>query len=425
MINQLLNIFFLALPFVYQALEMDRMLDVDEAKASRKVRVLVWGLLMVPGVCIRVFVNNYDVTKNFTLIHGVAAYFVYFKLFYTDVLWRKVVVFVAIFFGTSLAEVGLLFTLPRSGLDSITAWDFKRSEIVVISAIGALFSILGVWFVSLIWEKVVYRGKRMRHTWLFVLFASSQMVSFFLLPYLYMNGVMNSSIYYSLLLSLLCSMGLVFLIYNQSEKEDVEIDLKETSQEKQLENEHFTEIVRKRNELKQMVEDNKFLVNKVEVLLEENHVEEAKERLMYFLERLDMTREYPYCSIPIVNVILTEKVKEMKTYGIAADIGLNIWNEIEVKQVDLCSAFSNILDNAIRACKQMNDSDTYIKLRSKCIGEYFIIKCENSYRKGMGPFVEGSGYGLKILKDIARRYHGNFQVNEKENEFMVQLSLRL
>lgn len=425
MINQMLNIFFLSLPFVYQALVMDRMLDASEARANLRIRVLVWELMMIPGVCIKVFVNDYDMTKTFTVIHTVAVFFIYFKLFYRDTFWKKFVVFVAVFFGTFLSEVGLLFTLPRSGLDSISAWDFTRREIVVISAIGAFLSILGVWLVSGIWIKLVNKGKSIKYIWLFVLFAFSQMVNFYLIPYLYVDGIINTAIYYSFLVSLICSMGLIFLIFNQSEKEDVVIDLKETYQEKQLENEHFTEIVRKRNELKQMVEDNDSLVDKVEHLLEDNQVEEAKEQLMHFLDRLDMTREYPYCGIPIVNVILTEKVKEMKVQGIVSDIQLNIWNEIEVKQVDLCSAFSNILDNAIRACRQMNDSDTYIKLRSKCIGEYLIIKCENSYRKGMGTFAEGSGYGLKILKDIAERYHGNFQINEKEEVFTVQLSLRL
>ena len=166
----------------------------------------------------------------------------------------------------------------------------------------------------------------------------------------------------------------------------------------------------------------------IEELLEKGQNEEAEKELMGFLNRLDMAREYPYCSIPIINVILTEKIAKINSEGIKTEVDIQIREELSIKQLDLCSAFGNILDNALRACIQLKKTsdgkaDLYVKLKAKCVGEYLIIRCENSCQKKQVRFAEGSGYGLKILKGIAERYRGNLKTYAKGDIFVVQLSI--
>ncbi len=85
----------------------------------------------------------------------------------------------------------------------------------------------------------------------------------------------------------------------------------------------------------------------------------------------------------------------------------------------------NLLDNAIRACHQYKTTSTEaeIHLTTGVKGEYLIIKCKNSSMKP-GDKPDGSGYGLKILKEIALKYQGDFHVEYHERVFEAQIILK-
>ena len=76
-----------------------------------------------------------------------------------------------------------------------------------------------------------------------------------------------------------------------------------------------------------------------------------------------------------------------------------------MQKIDICSVFGNLLDNAIRASLQYktNKDEPEIYLTAGAKGDYLIIKCKNSSMKP-GDKPDGTGYGLKILKEIALKY---------------------
>lgn len=429
MINQCLNVCFFSITSLFQAIAMDEILQADKEKSTKWFRITVWILMMLAGICVRVFVNDHGRTQSFTMIHGLAIYFIQFKLFYRDSFWKKLAVMIAIFFGTSLSEIGLLVVLPYSGLESMLLWDFKTASMLFLTMVGTMISVFGIVLVTIVMKKILYRGEKLKNMWIFVMYAISQTGVFLVLPYMYEGGVINYPIYYSLTFSLVSGFGIAFLIVNQSQKELVEREIIETNQEIELENEHFQNVSQRRRELEHISQGHTAFVHNIEGLLDDNKVQDAEHELMCFLEKLEATREYPYCNIPIINVILTEKIKKFRSEGFKIETDINIREEIQIKQTDFCSVLGNILDNALRACRQLQkqdvENDIFVKLKAKCVGEYLIIECENSCQKDQARFEEGSGYGLKILKDITERYHGNLRVTNKKNTFIIQISLMI
>ena len=65
-----------------------------------------------------------------------------------------------------------------------------------------------------------------------------------------------------------------------------------------------------------------------------------------------------------------------------------------------------------------------IRLAARTAGNYLIIKCENPPAEAPGRIPEGTGYGLKILQDMAKRYEGDFRTDYRDYLFTAQLSLR-
>ncbi len=84
------------------------------------------------------------------------------------------------------------------------------------------------------------------------------------------------------------------------------------------------------------------------------------------------------------------------------------------------------MDNAIRECKKAQaeaEKRPFIILSGKISQNYLVFKCENSIYSPMSLKPEGTGYGLKILKDLANRYSGDFFTKRNDNLFIAQLSL--
>lgn len=59
------------------------------------------------------------------------------------------------------------------------------------------------------------------------------------------------------------------------------------------------------------------------------------------------------------------------------------------------------------------------------VQEYLIIKCKNTALENRENKIWGTGYGHKILTDIAGKYHGDFQTIYEDGNFVAQISLNV
>lgn len=424
MINKLLSMVFLALPCVFQGIVLEQMLEVKRPWEKRWFRNLIWMVMITSGVCYRVFVNDYEKTKSFTITHGIISFLIFTAIFFKDPIWKKITAIFVLLLGTSLAEILVVLEIQLTGIKNMNEWDFTSVNVVGLNACSSVLSILGIWFILIIWKRIFFHSKSLSHLPLFTIYALFQTHVFQAIPYILKNGKVNYSIYYSILLTMLATVALLFIIFGQARKEVVVTKYEENIQKRQMEASFFENVGNKRKELQIIMNENDLFIHEIEELLGHNQNEKAKEKIMDVLEHLGDTKEYPYCSIPIINVILTEKKKECELQNINLDVEVQIDEDVTIKLLDLCSALNNILDNAIRACKQLEkDKKREIELRVGTSHDYFVIKAKNSYRKNAGKFIGGSGYGLKILKDIAERYRGNLYIDAGEDKYIVQLSL--
>lgn len=427
-INQILCIIFLTIPNVFEALALEQMLEVDETKSKRWFRLFCWILLYGSCVVYKVILNDPKEGQIFKWFIMFASSAIALGYFYKDPIWRKFVAYVSLVLGICLGEVGLLVIVPFIEIESMMMWDHTQIEMVFAIMIGTIFSSLGIFLVATVWKRVFHKGKTMKYTWFFAIFyLATQLTCFLLMSYTVMDTVLTYRLFYRLVvsfaISLLCNIFILIVIFNQSEKESMRVELAEAKKKAELEQIHYQKTKVRREELTKITEKNNQIIKKVAGLIAEKRIEEAKSVLMDLQYKVEKTREYPFCNIPIVNVILSEKQKECEKYNIEMQVDIRLPEKTEIKQIDFCSIFSNLMDNAIRAGKQMS-GNAVINLKAAMNGEYLIIKCTNPALKEPGKTPEGTGYGLKILKDIAACYEGDFRTGYQEHEFTAQMSVR-
>ncbi|MGX9754865.1 GHKL domain-containing protein [Clostridioides difficile] len=139
----------------------------------------------------------------------------------------------------------------------------------------------------------------------------------------------------------------------------------------------------------------------------------------------------------ILDVILGEKksICDMNNIDFLADINFLKCNFIEMS--DVCSIFSNMIDNAIEACNKIQDNNIQkkIKLRGTIINSLFVIKCENTkineivlknnkiITSKKDSFLHG--IGISSIKSSVEKYDGNVEIYSDKYKFTITIYIPL
>lgn len=101
--------------------------------------------------------------------------------------------------------------------------------------------------------------------------------------------------------------------------------------------------------------------------------------------------------------------------------------EFPVSGIDLCSLFSNLLDNAANAVRLLPVNQRRITLSSQVNGDVLTVRCENPYDANQQLLPAhrpgGHGLGLIILQDLADKYHGKLETQSDDEIFTATVWL--
>lgn len=134
----------------------------------------------------------------------------------------------------------------------------------------------------------------------------------------------------------------------------------------------------------------------------------------------------------ILDIILNEKSKICKDGNIKLQIDINNFNICSfIDTIDICSIFSNILDNSIEACKKITGSEKAIILRGTIVNDFFVIIIENTKQNKVNIKNNNiktdkkdtylHGLGIKSVKDSVHKYGGEVVIDHSENKFIMKI----
>ncbi len=173
--------------------------------------------------------------------------------------------------------------------------------------------------------------------------------------------------------------------------------------------------------------DYKNQLNCIQGLLEKEQVKGAIDYIGELTGGIQRSTDYVDTNHVTVNVILNQKYQYAQENGIIMLISVNDLSRLTMKTEDLVALLSNLLDNAIEACKRVNDN--------KVIWFKMVIEEEDlilSIKNPMGvPFkMEGKrivsskkdgmshGIGLLNVENVVRKGHGSSSIKCKDGYFL-------
>lgn len=159
----------------------------------------------------------------------------------------------------------------------------------------------------------------------------------------------------------------------------------------------------------------------VKELLRNNKLEQA---LNYVGDMENMIADMSFSyntNNPVVDILLANKLGVAGSNGINVHCSLVLPYPCSVNDIDFCIILSNALDNAIRACKKVDEStEKYIHVTGSIQGDFILLKVENSFQ---GKEVLRKGIGLTNIKAVAEKYHGAMSVKTQDAVFVLSVLL--
>ena len=217
----------------------------------------------------------------------------------------------------------------------------------------------------------------------------------------------------------------MLLVYtvSQEKKTALEEELRETRHAMELEQSHYHKLEQKREELAKIRHDFNNQLASISQLVRTGEEGVAEDMIQTLAKEIVETNETPFCAIPVINAILTEKARACAAAGISLSVNLDLPNSVPIEQMHLCSILGNLLDNAISVCEQKIQDNPTIQLNTKVDGDYLFIQVANPSDEPPKKPAPRRGYGFRILSDIAERYSGDFRTEYKAGVFTATVSL--
>lgn len=159
-----------------------------------------------------------------------------------------------------------------------------------------------------------------------------------------------------------------------------------------------------------------------------NNSQEAEEYIDGIYERISVVEQFYHTGNALLDIILNEKRKEAKDKRMDMEVTIekNSLNQLEM--VDLCTIFSNAIDNALESCEK-EQIHGKLKIKSRCNeAESFIVfanpirdmpKMKNGKLITSKPDSKQHGLGLESVNSAVQKYGGSMRIEFGKGQFLL------
>ena len=227
---------------------------------------------------------------------------------------------------------------------------------------------------------------------------------------------------------------IIFILYEIIKKEaDKNYSLMAKFKQYEMTEQHNAEILKIYSDMREWRHDYTNHMQVVVGLIEKAETNEAVNYIKNIDEKIKTVSSMVSTGNYIVDAIVSAKLALASSFNINFEYNISLSGNLLVTDEDLCAVLSNLLDNAIEACRKLKDG-LYIELEIVIIKNQLHIRIKNStngeYKKEDGKFKttkKGSlhGIGIKHVESIVEEYGGIYNIEANAHSFTTQISIPL
>jgi len=391
------------------------------------------GLTMILIIATLININFENFLSN--LMIGVMLYYSIGELFYVG---KKHIKLVAAIFFIVFSMITELMTATIFGLVFDASIQGVRENVMHLFLGGVISKILLILLVEIV---IKFRRRNASAvsltSWLLVI--SIPVISIALAILVVYEPVVNNSFSNIAVFACLAIIYIDLIAFYLFDSIVIQID--ENSiirfKEKQLllQQHQYENIITGHKQVKKIRHDMLSHLITIDGYLEGNKVDEAKNYIGKLNSELDFERQGILSENIGVDAIINNRKAKANECGIQTSVDVMIPKSFNMDDLDLCVILGNVLTNAIEACQRIDDgSSKYIQFVMKYKRDSILIEVRNSYNEKIikeknGRYISskasrsnnGIGMGLGNIEAVTKKYNGVFELDMKENEFVIKL----
>lgn len=170
----------------------------------------------------------------------------------------------------------------------------------------------------------------------------------------------------------------------------------------------------------------------IEALVKKNQFTKVEEYVKGIYSRLDKELDVIDTNNVIVNAILNTKYQEAEENKIVFVLRVNDLSRLRVEDEDIVTILSNLLDNAIEACKKCEtdrrvlklkfvDEDGMIKIGVRNTFDTPILYENGEIQTTKLVKAEEHGMGIRNIIEVIEKYGGSYAIKNKNQEFFFSI----
>ena len=393
------------------------LVSVEETSKKRKFYFVV--IYSVIFCTITPFFTLSDMGMKAVFAYGIP---VLLGAFLLKISVKKSLIYMVI--GVTLLLLSELVIVQVGGLFS-KASDLSDKVVlpIIYSTVGKIIYIT----LLVIVEKVLYSisNKKINIRSL-VLFICSNVGYMIVSVCIYADAVSVNEKRYNILFLVCCLTIFLALVVNLiSLKYYLKMENKDRDQEMiiyklQVETRYYEEKMKEEERIKSIYHD-----MKNHILLLESEREEKQEWISDIKKKIMKYEDFYRTGNRFLDVILRDKIEMAQSDNIHIEDDINMDGIKMFDPFDISTIFGNLLDNAIEACKLVQEIERrVINISARRKNQLLIIlvknpKPEDRERKMRKKGVHG--YGLRNVNDVVKKYGGEINIEEKESQFVVSI----
>lgn len=352
-----------------------------------------------------------------------AAFLLVALLLFRDSIWHKI--FVSMYAVVSASAVDLCAMTI-----CIQVFHMTEHEILSNGSIRLVVTYINYVLVLLLWLIPVtvklHRKRRFSKATIrnFALYPMSHVMAllgFYVI--LARSPSLPMAVYFSVtaLVCILVNVLLLKTMWDTERKAELERRLQVMEYEKGLQMKEYEALQEKESVVAKLAHDYKNQLAVGLTLLQQGEHDRLAQLLKSLSDSLTVKEGAHFCENRVVNAVMANKQTVCDREGIRLDAELRVPERTALLEGELCSIFVNLMDNAIKAVRDLEAADRHISIKADVDEQFLIVKTENPYEPS--AYQKGKGVGQVILRDIADKYHGDLVVMPQDGSFLCLLSV--
>ena len=227
---------------------------------------------------------------------------------------------------------------------------------------------------------------------------------------------------------------LMFEINQYHQKKNMEFTEIQLLLQKESDSAQYYKMLNVQNENQRiLIHDIKRHLQSIDMLNEQKEYAKISAYIRQLVLSPDLKEFSRLCDHEMLNSILCRYMQQCTDSHITFHTDIRSGTTDFIADNDLTSLFCNLLDNAIAAADMIPDSFIEINTSKREKTPFIVITVINSCRKN--PFLcknrqlntnkNGHGFGLKSIRKVVNKYHGNMQMYYNDNMFTFHTIITL